>query len=84
MITPLAAGVLTAECLSWFVVVARYDLIMYLLSISISMPKFYVCMSLNFTILKELGRRKSKRKSLYLLRLYPGSSSLNHAVILEN
>lgn len=44
MITLLAAGVLTAECLFWFVVVARYDLIMYILSI-IFMPTFSVCMS---------------------------------------
>ena len=44
MITRLAAGVLTAECLFWFVVVARYALIMYILSI-IYMPTVSVCMS---------------------------------------
>jgi len=58
MITLLAAGVLIAECLFWFAVVARYDLIICIIYAYI----FFVCSFVNLTILKELGRRKSKRK----------------------
>lgn len=65
MITLLAAGVLIAECLFWFAVVARYDMIiLYYLCL-----QFFVCIFVNFTIFKELGSRKNKRKEKEVINI---------------
>lgn len=74
MITLHVVDVLIAECLSWFVIVARYDLIYFLCN------HFCLCASKIHTILKESGggkcKRKWKRIVKYITNIYTESRHL--------